>query len=246
MKTNYQKKSNKQLCLIFAFFLATSSFAQTKELSVGSGVLFNSYTGNIMYKKYKPDLKSAIRISLSVFDLSFSTNEPFKKEVDNLNAISNDLKKNKDYSFGIGLNIGKQNNISKIDKFQIYRGYEFGFYGYNSIDNNTEGINYSFDNDKINVINAAKRTFKKNSINLSNNQIIGLKYEVLPNLSFSLETMISFNISRYSSSEIYKYYSITNITSEVKKSSNNYDPSIFYKFQVIPSAKLWVTYLFKK
>lgn len=233
-----------QLIFIFILFLSISTIAQTKEISVGSGVLFNGYTGNVMYRKYKSDFRSALRVQTSTFDLGMQSRKPFQTNFYNIDAVSNNLKTNKSYSFGIGLFIGKQKNMSTIQKFQFYRGFDVGATFASNDNKSTEDIYYNLNNDTIRVYNAVRKESKQRNLSLYYSQFLGLRYEIMSNLFLSLEPSLNAVLTRNSYGYTSKRYSITDQTIEKPRYAETYNPSVNYLFNLNPSAKLWISYRF--
>lgn len=237
-------KSVHQLIFVFILFFGVSAIAQTKEISVGSGVLFNGYTGNVMYRKYKPDFKSALRVQLSTFDLGIESSKPFQTNLYNIGAVSNNLKTNKSYSFGIGLDIGKQKNINTIEKFQFYRGFDVGVSVAINNFKSTENIYTNPKNDTVRVYRASRRESQENNLSINYSQFLGVRYQIMPNLSLSLEPSLSLFLSRNSFISKTKRYSITDQTIEEAQFAETYEPTVKYRMNLNPSAILWISYRF--
>ncbi len=234
----------KQILFIFTFFLSVSGMAQTKELSVGTGVLFNGYTGNVLYRKYKPDFKSALRVQLSSYNLSYESSDPFQSNIYNSNAIADHLKKNKTISYGLGLYIGKQKEMSSIEKFTFYKGFDVGFTFSNNNSKRTENIYYNFQNDTVRVYNAVREESKGNDMGLYYIPFFGVKYQLMPNLFLFLEPNLNFALRRYSNQFKSNRYLFTDQTIEDVKYAKNYEPTVGYRLQLNPAGRLWISYRF--
>ncbi len=234
-----------QLILIILLFISLFTSAQTKELSVGSGVLFNGYTGNVMYRKYNPESKSALRVQVSSFNLLRETKNPFQTTIYNSNAITDNLKKNTHYSFGVGLYVGKQKEIKVHDKFLIYKGFDMGFTCLNNNSKRTENIYYNLQSDTIRVYSATRRESKQNDLGIYYNSFLGLQYQLMPNLFLSLEPKLSLALTRHSFVSNSKHYSIANETVENPRYNENYEPTVNYQIRLNPIANLWISYRFK-
>lgn len=228
-----------------SLFLSVLTIAQTKEISVGSGVLFNGYTGNVLYRKFKPDLQSALRFQMNTFNLNYGSKKPLKSNLYNINAVSNNLKTDKSYSFGFGLLFGKQKQMNTFEKFQFYRGYDLGLSGARYINNTTENIFYTYSFDTVRVNSAYRREAKQTDLGINYIQFIGVQYQIAPNLSLSLEPSLSFNLRRIEFGNTSKRYIITNLTIEDTQNSETFNPRIDYSLNVYPSARLWLSYRFK-
>ena len=234
-----------QLIFIFILLFSATAIAQTKEISAGTGVLFNGYTGSVMYRKFKPDFQSALRVKFSTFDLGMESRKPFQTNFYNLGAVSDNLKTNKMYSFGIGLLIGKQKNMNTKEKFQFYRGFDVGFTFAKHNNKSTENIYYNLINDTIRVYNAVRKESKQSDLSIYYSQFLGVRYQIMSDLSLSLEPSINFVLTRNSFGYTSKRYSITDQTIEITRYAETYNPSVNYRFQLNPSASLWISYRFK-
>ncbi|MCC6721299.1 MAG: hypothetical protein IT243_03800 [Bacteroidia bacterium] len=233
------------LIFILCIFLTILTMAQTKEILIGSGVLINGYTGNVMYRKFKPDMQTALRFQMNTFNLNYGSREPFKSNLYNINAVSNNLKTDKSYSFGVGLFFGKQKNINTLEKFQFYKGFDIGFTSARYINNTTENINYSYSFDTTRVSSAHRKESKQTDLSINYTQFIGVQYQIVPNLYLSLEPSLGFEIKRIVFGNTSKRYNITDQTIEDTQNSETYNPRINYSLKVNPSARLWITYRLK-
>ncbi len=237
----------KQILFIFIIILfSINAIAQTKELSVGTGVLFNGHTSNIMYRKYKPDFKSALRIQITAFDLSMESSNPFQSNIYNANAIADNLKKNESFSYGLGLYIGKEKEMSTNDKFRFYKGFDVGFTFSNYNSKRTENIYYSYLNDTVRIYNAVRNESKGNDMRLYYNPFIGVQYKLMPDLFIFLEPRLNLTLTRNSEQYKSNRYRISDQTIEDAKYAEKYEPTVSYGLHLKPSAILLISYRFKE
>lgn len=237
----------KHLLIIVSALLSFNTFAQKKDLSVGTDLVFDGYSSSILFRKYSNDMQTAKRYRLNnLYVNNELQNGLINEEITNLTAIDNKLKFYNYTTYSLGFAIGKQKNIYKIDKFQFYMGNNNTF-GAIFERRKSSNITYSPDGDK--KYKATKATLnieKKYYINLSRGKFIGAQYNIAKNLFFTVELFANLNLNTTIRRYNYYHYTITDKTEENKDESNKIKPNLNTYIGFGYGANAMLTYQFDK